>query len=276
MAKLQAYDAEVRNMIADGESYSAIGRRFGASVRTVRTYCARHGCLQDKETVRKNRNTNPPNSKAYVKTVIETNNPEWEYIGGYVTNRSQITVKHIRCGRTKAARYDGLITNGCVCADCKRDEIAQRKAEARERKAQENKQKRLRREREKAQRKEDRKHPCAVCGAITSKRKYCSDKCARKADNKRREVKHRMRGAVVDKDITLMGLYTRDKGVCYLCGGVCDWNDYKVTEGTTICGDNYPSIDHVIPLSKGGKHAWANVRLAHRSCNTKKGATLSP
>lgn len=26
----------------------------------------------------------------------------------------------------------------------------------------------------------------------------------------------------------------------------------------------------VRPLSKGGLHAWDNVRLAHRICNTKK------
>jgi 5-methylcytosine-specific restriction endonuclease McrA len=32
------------------------------------------------------------------------------------------------------------------------------------------------------------------------------------------------------------------------------------------------SMDHLVPLSKGGDHSWANVALAHRSCNSKRGA----
>ena len=32
------------------------------------------------------------------------------------------------------------------------------------------------------------------------------------------------------------------------------------------------SLDHIIPLSKGGKHSKDNVQLAHFSCNSKKGA----
>ena len=39
-----------------------------------------------------------------------------------------------------------------------------------------------------------------------------------------------------------------------------------------IVGKNYPSIDHIVPLSWGGLHSWANVQLAHHGCNTAKGA----
>ena len=35
--------------------------------------------------------------------------------------------------------------------------------------------------------------------------------------------------------------------------------------------DNYPTIDHVMPLAKGGMHSWDNVRLAHHGCNSAKG-----
>lgn len=52
--------------------------------------------------------------------------------------------------------------------------------------------------------------------------------------------------------------------VCHLCGegisrhaGKDDW--MKVT------------LDHVIPLSRGGTHTWDNVRPAHRKCNERKG-----
>jgi 5-methylcytosine-specific restriction endonuclease McrA len=34
--------------------------------------------------------------------------------------------------------------------------------------------------------------------------------------------------------------------------------------------DEYGSIDHVLPVSKGGTHTWNNVRLAHRGCNMAK------
>lgn len=35
----------------------------------------------------------------------------------------------------------------------------------------------------------------------------------------------------------------------------------------------YPTIDHIIPLSKGGLHSWNNIQLAHLSCNSSKGAS---
>lgn len=32
-----------------------------------------------------------------------------------------------------------------------------------------------------------------------------------------------------------------------------------------------PTLDHVIPLSLGGPHRVSNMKLAHYSCNTKRG-----
>ena len=40
------------------------------------------------------------------------------------------------------------------------------------------------------------------------------------------------------------------------------------------CGANAESIDHVIPRSKGGEHAWENVVAACRPCNVHKGDRL--
>ena len=31
------------------------------------------------------------------------------------------------------------------------------------------------------------------------------------------------------------------------------------------------TIDHVVPLSKGGVHKFENLQLAHRACNSRKG-----
>ena len=79
----------------------------------------------------------------------------------------------------------------------------------------------------------------------------CMHKWCSKQGNHNREM--RLRGALVDKDITLKRVAQRDKDICYLCGHPVDWNE------------------HVIPIAKGGKHAWNNVRLAHCHCNSLKG-----
>ncbi len=34
---------------------------------------------------------------------------------------------------------------------------------------------------------------------------------------------------------------------------------------------NAPTIDHKLPISRGGQHTWDNVTLLCRSCNTRKG-----
>lgn len=70
---------------------------------------------------------------------------------------------------------------------------------------------------------------------------------------------------------SLSKLYKRDKGICYICNEPCDYTDYIVKNNTIVCGNNYPSIEHIIPISKGGTDEWDNIKLAHRHCNTIKG-----
>ena len=114
------------------------------------------------------------------------------------------------------------------------------------------------------------KKQCVVCGALTTRKKYCSSTCAQKASNAAHDLKKRMfaKSKIVDKDITLQKLYLRDKGTCWICGMACDYSDFRRTEKAFIAGNLYPSIDHVKPRCEGGEHSWANIRLAHRKCNT--------
>lgn len=35
-----------------------------------------------------------------------------------------------------------------------------------------------------------------------------------------------------------------------------------------------PSLDHKVPLSRGGAHVESNCALAHRICNIRKGSDL--
>lgn len=85
-----------------------------------------------------------------------------------------------------------------------------------------------------------------------------------------RRFKRRLTERIGDKDITLEKLYNRACGICALCGGLCDYDDYIFRDKIFIAGNRYPSIDHIIPISKGGSHTWDNVQLAHRQCNSIK------
>ena len=83
-----------------------------------------------------------------------------------------------------------------------------------------------------------------------------------------RHYKERARayGVEYDPHITLKKVIERDGGICQICG--------KPVDGTSRSGHGvgmlYPTIDHIIPLSKGGSHTWDNVQLAHLICNSKK------
>lgn len=68
-------------------------------------------------------------------------------------------------------------------------------------------------------------------------------------------------------EVLLTYLIERDGGRCQVSD--CCFTSRKVaTLGTR--GPRQPSIDHIIPLSKGGEHALHNVQLAHYRCNLTK------
>ena len=118
----------------------------------------------------------------------------------------------------------------------------------------------------------EREKPCKECGEIfvgdSKNTKYCCEACRKRAANRDHD-KRIYRNGQPDLSITLMKVYKRDGGICQICGKKigfdCDSNS-----------DNYPSIDHIIPLSKGGLHQWDNVQLSCRGCNTAKGGKIYP
>lgn len=102
---------------------------------------------------------------------------------------------------------------------------------------------------------------CKYCGEemfIRNRKKEMCYKCS----SKRKYRNH--------SNKSLKELYEKDKGICYICGGKCDYEDYTYRDNTFIAGNYYPSIDHVIPLIKGGTDEWNNLKLAHRICNSLK------
>lgn len=107
---------------------------------------------------------------------------------------------------------------------------------------------------------------CIECGKpFISKNvtyKCCSEECSKKHQNRNKD-KRIYRNGKPDLSITLTKLYMRDGGVCQICGRAIDFD-------CDCNSDYYPSIDHIMPISKGGLHRWDNVQLACRGCNTAK------
>ena len=112
---------------------------------------------------------------------------------------------------------------------------------------------------------------------------YCSVECRRKALNRSVHRSHkahkvgenhrrraRKYGCAYDSSVTLAKLIKRDGLRCAICGELCDPNDHDWTE---YMGPKSPTLDHIVPMAKGGGHVWANVQVAHAICNSEKGAT---
>jgi 5-methylcytosine-specific restriction endonuclease McrA len=120
---------------------------------------------------------------------------------------------------------------------------------------------------------------CLVCGQEFkqkgNKRKYCSVSCSVKAQAEvyRRNTMTRRALSKTNGRIEMINpkdIFERDGWRCQLCGKKVDKRLYK-TKGTRRY-PNAPSIDHIIPISKGGEHVRANVQCACYICNCKKGA----
>ena len=194
---------------------------------------------------------------------------DWEYIGGYTKGNSDIQMKCLHCNEVITVKIDDILNRKTY--DCTTECIEEVKHKQEQAKLLERRQKK-KEEWEALPVKE-----CTVCGAEFKSwqptQVTCSGKCSKKHSNRKKREYDRLRKydvEIIDHDITLDGLYERDNGTCHLCNEPCDWDDYSRRDGAFIVGPSYPSIDHLVPRSKGGKHSWNNVKLAHHYCNTIK------
>lgn len=69
--------------------------------------------------------------------------------------------------------------------------------------------------------------------------------------------RHRIPQGHAHVGLTKHRLFVRDRQVCAYCG-----SRFVETELT---------VEHIVPVSRGGRHEWTNVVTACRSCNTRKG-----
>lgn len=282
---------ELRN---DKKSYREIASLCGSSVDYVGQVCRKYGAG----------NAIAQQSNSIEKVISTIKQAGYKYISGYVKTHGDVIVECPKChGQFKRGYHifraiaNGTYSCGSIpeCPICKEKARVDRKQQAEQQKhdAQEAiKEERKMRKIAKISRKANDElvkrlatHVCRTCGrefciAVTgyNSSTYCSKYCQTNKYRKQHDDRRfkRMYGRAHDNDITLKKLYKRDNGKCYLCGCTCNWDDNTKQNGTYIAGPTHPSIDHVIPLSKGGLHVWDNVRLACMRCNASKSNIVYP
>lgn len=64
-------------------------------------------------------------------------------------------------------------------------------------------------------------------------------------------------------------VFTRDRGICQHC-------KKKVDKRFKYPNPMSASLDHIIPLTQGGSHTYANIQLTHLICNLIKKVNVLP
>lgn len=105
---------------------------------------------------------------------------------------------------------------------------------------------------------------CDRCGAIFNRTKSNARFCSKTCNMAFHTSAHRSRVRGVDAErFRHVDVFERDGWVCQLCGSPVD----PALRGQTSLA---PSLDHIIPISRGGAHTMANTQLAHFGCNARK------
>ena len=115
-----------------------------------------------------------------------------------------------------------------------------------------------------------REKKCPICGRVYVSRgdtqKWCSRTCRSRANPGDDRKRCRRYGVYYDESVKREEVFKRDGYICQICGIKCNPDDY----GWGSNGATHPTIDHIIPLSKGGTHTWDNVQCACGLCNSRK------
>lgn len=123
---------------------------------------------------------------------------------------------------------------------------------------------------------------CIECGTRFKGRKsranlFCSRECYHKSLGNNGWVPHKTINSTTDygskkrakkygvevENINIKEVFERDEWVCGIC-------NEKVDKNIPYPNSQSASLDHVIPMSKGGGHTYDNVQLSHLRCNLRK------
>lgn len=117
---------------------------------------------------------------------------------------------------------------------------------------------------------------CRCCGTVfmANKRRstYCSRACFQayrhKADWKNQANRRARLASAFVEQFDRIEIFERDGWICQICAALVDPDAPRYSYSV-------PSIDHIIPIARGGKHSRANVQTACLGCNVRKGVRLS-
>ncbi len=83
----------------------------------------------------------------------------------------------------------------------------------------------------------------------------------------------RKKNAPVVESVNRIVVAENDNWICKLCNDPIDPGaPYLLENGRP--NPWYLNVDHIIPLSRGGEHSYANTQASHHICNNKKHANL--
>ena len=232
----------------------------------------------------------------------------FEYIDGYTDQYGKVRFRCCECGSEYERSAEHVRDGNVVCKKCEHEKTLIRQSEEKKRQQAESEQRKAEKEAERIknnplglssyqlerEKKLDEVFVCKECGKEYTPRQYvasyggktfsnpgfCSFECKKKTLNRithearKRRIgadNHRHRahkyGCDYDSSVTLPKLIKLKGLRCGICGGMCNPKDHA---WTIYMGPTSPTIDHIVPMSKGGGHTWDNVQVAHAICNSYK------
>lgn len=119
---------------------------------------------------------------------------------------------------------------------------------------------------------------CVVCGCSLYGRRWthrtnpvCSPACRRKLPHvrdaarcQRSRRRARQHQQMVER-ISPRRVFERDGWRCGIC-------HHPINRHVAVPSPMAATVDHIVPLARGGPHSYANVQAAHFMCNSRKGA----
>ena len=105
---------------------------------------------------------------------------------------------------------------------------------------------------------------CYECGspfvAEVINTRFCSRQCSKRHHRRKRKEQ---RGHIIGASVRAY-VYTRDRWTCWLC-------QRSIPRDLRAPHPMSPTVDHVLPQSRGGGHEVWNLRAAHFLCNSLRG-----
>lgn len=113
--------------------------------------------------------------------------------------------------------------------------------------------------------------PCKACKTMfLTKNTHvtCSETCLirwkKEKKHEYRLARRALKRSAYVEPVRRLELYERDGYTCHICSKPLEM-DKKAPHPLS------PTVDHVIPLARGGEHSMKNCKAAHFICNSRKG-----